>query len=55
MSVASRHLVRARRAGGLPQHHRDPFDRMLIAQALGEELTIVTAAAAVIDSAVGPS
>ncbi|MGE5361549.1 MAG: type II toxin-antitoxin system VapC family toxin [Bacteroidales bacterium] len=27
----------------LPLHHRDPFDRMLIAQALFEQLTIVTA------------
>ena len=27
---------------GLAQHHRDPFDRMLIAQALAEGLTIVT-------------
>lgn len=27
---------------GLPRHHRDPFDRLLIAQALLEELTIVT-------------
>lgn len=27
----------------LPLHHRDPFDRMLIAQALHEELTVVTA------------
>lgn len=26
----------------LPRHHRDPFDRMLIAQARTEELTIVT-------------
>jgi PIN domain nuclease of toxin-antitoxin system len=26
----------------LPLHHRDPFDRMLIAQALAEELTIVS-------------
>ena len=26
----------------LPWHHRDPFDRMLIAQALTEGLTIVT-------------
>lgn len=30
------------RAGRLPQHHRDPFDRMLVAQAQMEELTIVT-------------
>jgi PIN domain nuclease of toxin-antitoxin system len=29
-------------AGGLPLHHRDPFDRMLIAQAQLEGLTIVT-------------
>lgn len=27
----------------LPVHHRDPFDRMLIAQARCEQLTIVTA------------
>lgn len=26
----------------LPLHHRDPFDRMLIAQALSDELAIVT-------------
>lgn len=26
----------------LPLHHRDPFDRMLVAQALGEGLTLVT-------------
>ena len=30
------------RAGSLPPHHRDPFDRMLVAQALEEGLTIVT-------------
>jgi len=27
----------------LPMHHRDPFDRLLIAQARGEQLSIVTA------------
>ena len=27
---------------GLPMLHRDPFDRMLIAQALAEDLTLVT-------------
>ena len=27
----------------LPQHHRDPFDRMIIAQAKVDSLTIVTA------------
>lgn len=32
----------ARVAGALPSHHRDPFDRMLIAQAKVDQLTIVT-------------
>ena len=27
---------------GLPQHHRDPFDRMLIAQALTEDFTLIS-------------
>lgn len=27
----------------LPPHHRDPFDRMLVAQALRHQLTLVTA------------
>ncbi len=26
----------------LPYHHNDPFDRLLIAQAISEELTIIT-------------
>lgn len=30
-------------AGALPQHHRDPFDRVLIAQAQAEGLLLVTA------------
>ena len=29
-------------AGELPRHHDDPFDRMLIAQAVAEGLTVVT-------------
>ena len=29
-------------AGALPRHHDDPFDRMLVAQAQVEELTIIT-------------
>jgi len=33
----------ALRAGELPAHHRDPFDRMLIAQALSEQMTLLTA------------
>ncbi len=32
----------AERAGALPPYHRDPFDRMLVAQAQVEELTLVT-------------
>lgn len=30
------------RAAALPPHHRDPFDRMLIAQALAEDIAIAT-------------
>lgn len=33
-------------AGRLPLHHRDPFDRMLVAQARYEQLTLVTEDAA---------
>lgn len=29
-------------AAELPKHHRDPFDRLLVAQATIEELTLVT-------------
>jgi PIN domain nuclease of toxin-antitoxin system len=32
----------AQAAASLPHHHRDPFDRMLIAQARIEDLTLVT-------------
>ena len=32
----------ALRVFGLPAHHRDPFDRILIAQAQSEALTILT-------------
>jgi PIN domain nuclease of toxin-antitoxin system len=34
--------VHALAAGALPAHHADPFDRMLIAQAANEGLTIVS-------------
>jgi PIN domain nuclease of toxin-antitoxin system len=30
------------RAGALPPHHGDPFDRMIVAQAQSEGLTVVT-------------
>ena len=39
LPVTFRH---AERVTGLPPHHRDPFDRMLVAQAASEELTLVT-------------
>lgn len=35
-------IVHATNAGQLPRHHDDPFDRMLIAQAQAEQLTLVT-------------
>jgi|SRR5438067_363359 len=35
-------IVHAQRAGRLPGEHRDPFDRMLIAQSQVEDLQIVT-------------
>jgi len=33
----------ALRAGELPARHRDPFDRLLIAQAVSEQMTLLTA------------
>ena len=36
-------LKHAARVAALPFHHRDPFDRLLVAQALEEELAVVTA------------
>ncbi len=36
-------FVHAIRAGSLPPHHRDPFDRMLVAQAQLEDLTLISA------------
>jgi PIN domain nuclease of toxin-antitoxin system len=35
-------LEHAIRAGSLPPHHKDPFDRMLAAQAQAENLAIVS-------------
>jgi PIN domain nuclease of toxin-antitoxin system len=39
LPVLSRHAILA---GALPAHHGDPFDRMLVAQAQVEGLTLVT-------------
>jgi PIN domain nuclease of toxin-antitoxin system len=40
LPINARH---ADRVGTLPMHHRDPFDRLLIAQAETEGLALVTA------------
>ncbi len=39
LPVTIAHTVRLRT---LPAHHRDPFDRLLVAQAIEEDLTLVT-------------
>lgn len=39
LPITSAHAIRA---GGLAWEHTDPFDRMLVAQALMEDLTLVT-------------
>ena len=39
LDINARHGIVAAR---LPLHHRDPFDRMLVAQAITEDLTLVT-------------
>ncbi len=36
-------LAHVARISTLPFHHRDPFDRMLIAQSLTENMSIVSA------------
>lgn len=40
LSITSSHAILC---AMLPKHHRDPFDRLLIAQAIHEDLTLVTA------------
>jgi PIN domain nuclease of toxin-antitoxin system len=39
LPVTSAHAIAA---GRLPPHHRDPFDRMLVAQAVTESLTLAS-------------
>jgi len=41
-------MAHALRLASLPRHHRDPFDRLLIAQALTEGFTLVTADAQIL-------
>ncbi len=36
-------LRHAAKVESLPFHHRDPFDRLLIGQAISDKLTLVTA------------
>jgi PIN domain nuclease of toxin-antitoxin system len=40
LPISAKHSVMA---ANLPEHHRDPFDRMLIAQAMCEPLRLITA------------
>ena len=40
LSISVDHLLAVER---LPMHHRDPFDRMLIAQSIEENIPVVTA------------
>jgi PIN domain nuclease of toxin-antitoxin system len=42
MAPLSITISHAYAAGVLPPHHEDPFDRILVAQALAEDLTIAT-------------
>jgi PIN domain nuclease of toxin-antitoxin system len=37
------HMRHTQAIESMPHHHRDPFDRMLVAQALVDGLTIITA------------
>lgn len=39
LPISARHLDRVQ---NLPFHHRDPFDRLLVAQALSENLTLLS-------------
>ena len=39
LPITERHMLESAK---LPFHHRDPFDRMLVAQATCEELTVMT-------------
>ena len=39
LPIASEHVVAIE---GLPQHHKDPFDRVLVAQAIVEGITLLT-------------
>jgi PIN domain nuclease of toxin-antitoxin system len=36
-------IMHALRVAGLPQHHQDPFDRLLVSQSMQEAIPIMTA------------
>ena len=40
LTIQAPHIARV---ASLPWHHRDPFDRLLVAQAMEEQLTLLTA------------
>jgi PIN domain nuclease of toxin-antitoxin system len=42
MDVLPVHLEHTLQVEKLPDHHRDPFDRLLVAQALTEKLTVIS-------------
>ena len=42
-SVLPVHLSHALRVHALPDHHRDPFDRLLVVQAIVEEMPLLSA------------
>jgi len=50
LPIESRHVLMVRE---LPRHHTDPFDRLFVAQAISEGMTLLTADRAL--AAYGPS
>ena len=50
LSITPAHALAA---GDLPRHHDDPFDRMLVAQAIAENLTLISSDARLRSYAVG--
>lgn len=42
IEVLPMYLNHALKVHGLPEHHRDPFDRLLVAQALTERLPLIS-------------
>ena len=43
MPILDLKLNHVLKAEDLPLHHKDPFDRMLVCQAMAEDLTLITA------------